>query len=32
MLQHQKTDVSEGINVNKKNVHQKNVSFVTIGF
>ena len=32
MLQHQKIDVSEGIDINIKQVHQKNVSFVTIGF
>ena len=31
MLQYQKVDVSEGIDV-KKQVHQKNVTFVTIGF
>ena len=31
MLQYQKIHASEGIDVNKK-VHEKNVSFVTIGF
>ena len=31
MLRYQKIDVSGGIDV-KKLVHQKNVSFVTIGF
>ena len=32
MLRHQKIDVSEGIDINIKQVHQKNVRFVTIGF
>ena len=32
MLRHQKIDVSEGIDINIKQVHQKNVSFATIGF
>ena len=31
MLQYQKIDVLEGINVNKQ-VHQKNLSFVTTSF
>ena len=31
MLQYEKMDVSEGIDVNKQ-VHQKNMSFVSIGF
>ena len=31
MLQYQKIDVSEGIDV-KNQMHQKNESFVTIGF
>ena len=31
MLRYQKIDVSEGVNVIKQ-VHQKNLSFVTIGF
>ena len=32
MLQYQKIDVSEGIDINKTNASKKNVSFVTIGF
>ena len=31
MLQYEKLDASEGIDANKT-MHQKNVSFVTIGF
>ena len=32
MLWYQKIDVSEGIEIEISEVHQKNVSFVTIGF
>ena len=32
MLRYQKIDVSEGSDVKIKQVHQKNASFVTIGF